>query len=63
MDQVDDDTCLASLPNFTFDDKNFISVLEKGKSYYIFFGVDTLDEFVNSDKMFYTLSIDYTKLK
>jgi hypothetical protein len=63
VQQVDDETCLASLPNFTFDDKNFISVLEKGKSYDIFFGADTLDGAFNSDKMFYTLSIDYTKLK
>ena len=63
VDQVDDDTCLASLPNFTFDDKNFISVLEKGKSYDIFFGVDSVDKFYNSYKMFYALSIEYTKLK
>lgn len=62
VQQVDDPTCVASLPKFTFDPQNFISTLEKGKSYDILFGVDTVDEFFNSDKMFYTLNIDYTKL-
>jgi hypothetical protein len=61
VEQVDDPTCLAGLPKFTFDEENFISVLEKGKSYDIYFGVDTIDRLFNSDKMFYTLSIDYTK--
>lgn len=63
VEQVEDPTCLASLPKYTFNEENFISVLEKGKSYDIFFGVDSVDKFYNSDKMFYALSIDYTKLK
>ena len=59
--QVGDRTCSAGLPRFTFDGENFIRLLEKGKSYDIFFAVDSIDELYNSDKMFYTLNIEYTK--
>jgi len=59
--QGDDRTCSAGLPRFIFDGENFIRLLEKGKSYDIFFGVDSVDELYNSNKMFYTLTIEYTK--
>jgi len=55
------DTCVAGLPRIFEQPEYFISELEKGVSYDILFAVTTRDELFNSDKMFYTLFIDFEK--
>lgn len=55
------DTCVAGLPRILEQPEYFISYLEKGVSYDILFAVTTRDELFNSDKMFYTLFIEYEK--